>query len=264
MTRSDIDIIVGRIVVSYQLQSGMSPTEILVRYYDNLSRNVVASDLMLASTYREARDIVSFVKPKFFIDLAKASGTSLESIIELFKDSRVVKLFQKIGWSIKGFWEALRTGYQAFVSLQNAVAEYVSETKVMRWTRDELNKLDEWLSNHPKTKRISGWVLGALLLFLWYEAADIGDLDFDFDISDVLSAFSGGYTLSSIFAGTDGSKLLLALVAGAALRLSFPWPGPTSIRFIVSVIRTLANKVRARLKPATVPVEEEAQELGIA
>jgi len=256
--------ITDRIVVSYQLRSGMSPTEILVRHYDGLCRGITASDLRLASEYREARDAIALVKPQFFMDLAKAAEASLESIIELFKDSMVVRLFQKVGWSMKGLWEALRTGYRALITVQDAVAEYVSETKVMRWGRDELKKLDAWLTDHPKTRKISGWVIGALILFLWYEAADIGDFNYDFDLSDALAAFSGSYALADIFAGADGSKLLLALVAGVAFRLTFPWPGPTSIRFVASVIKTLADRVRARLRPAKKPVEQEAEELGVA
>lgn len=260
MPRADI---AGRVAVATLLSMGMSPRDILVEHYRTMWRTSRNAGSSTASEYRCAMEIVALVKPGFFMELAKAAEVSLGSIVEIFKDSMVVKLFQKVGWSMKGFWDTLKTGYKALISVQNAVAEYVSKTKVMKWSREELKKLDEWLAGHPQTKRVTGWVVGALLLYLWYEAADIGDINFDFDLSDALGAMAGGYALSEIFAGTDGSKLLLALIAGVALRLSFPWPGPTSVRFVVSLIKTLSDRVRARLRPAKMPVEQEAEALGL-
>lgn len=262
MNHSDI---VERIVVSYQLQSGVNPTEVLVRHYDGLCRNVVASDSRLASEYREARDIVALVRPQFFVDVAKAVGASLESVIDLFRDSRVVKFFQKIGWKLERFWKVLKDGYSATKKFVNVLSQYAADTKVMKWTEAELKKLDEWLGRpeNRRAKMLAGIMVGEMIVYLWFLAADTGHIAFDLDLSDATAALSGSYSLADIFAGPEGVKWIAILAAGA-VGLSFPWPGPMHIRFVAAVITTISLEVKRRLKPAKKPVEQEAQELGIA
>ena len=63
--------------------------------------------------------------------------------------------------------------------------------------------------------------------------------------------------------GPDGVQLVALMAMGMA-GFSFPWPGATSVHFVGAVITTLAKEVRKRLKPSRKPIEQEAQELGMA
>jgi hypothetical protein len=121
----------------------------------------------------------------------------------------------------------------------DAISEYLSKTKVGRWTEEKLKDLDAWLSNHPKLKKIAGIAVAALLIYIWFNMAFTGDFSYDFDMRDILLALSGTLTLSSIFAGKNGTKLLLLFATGV-IGLSFPWPGPSHIQFIGSVLVSLA------------------------
>jgi hypothetical protein len=259
-----ISDIAGRVVVARQLSLGMSPRDILVGHYGMLWKASKVAGSSTASEYRMAMKVLAAVKPSFFMDLAKSAEVSLVSIVEMFKDSRVVSFFGKIGWSLKNLWDILRHGFHVAKTLLNIVALYVAKMKVMRWSKEELGKLDDFLSTHPQIRRIAGVGVGALLVFLWFAGPDIGDVDWDFDLSDVMAALGGTYSLSDIFAGRDGSKLLMTLALGGLTGLTFPWPVASSIGFAIAVIRTLAKKLRMRIQPARHPVEQEAQELGIA
>ena len=228
---------------------------ILASYNQEL-RTVCASDRRRELI--EARQAVAFAPATFFSELSDSTGLDLASIVSLFRETKVVRFFKAIGWSFKKLFGLLKTGVQAYRNILDAVADYVASTKVGRWTEKELKGLDEFLKTHPKTRRISGAVVAALLVYLWFLMAYTGDFEWDFDFSDILSALSGNYALSALFAGKEGTKLLLAVIAGTALRASFPWPGPTSIQFMGSVIYTLAKKFGKKL---TRKKKSSAQEL---
>lgn len=86
--------------------SEMSPTKVLVRHYAHLARcSRTAGQSRLAEEYHEACMIVAGVAPSFFTELAEATGHEISNIIQLFKDSRIVRFFQKIGWSFSNLWQ---------------------------------------------------------------------------------------------------------------------------------------------------------------
>lgn len=194
-----------------------------------------------------ARTAIAFAPSAFFSELAESTGLELQSIVSLFRDSSIVRFFSKIGWSFKKLYELLKMGAHAYRNLLDAISDYVSSTSVGKWTEGELKKLDAYLESHPKTRRIAGLGVAALLVYLWFLMADTGDADWDFDFSDVLAALGGNYALSELFAGPEGAKMLLAIAAGTILRASFPWPGPESVRFVGAIIYTLAGKFRKKL-----------------
>jgi hypothetical protein len=138
-----------------------------------------------------ARTAIAFAPAAFFSELAESTKLDLSSIVSLFKDSSIVRLFSTIGWSFKKLYDLPKTGSQAYRNLLDAIAEYVSSTKVGKWTEEELKKLDAYLKSHPKTRRIAGLGVAALLVYLWFLMADTGDADWDFDFSDVLAALEG-------------------------------------------------------------------------
>jgi hypothetical protein len=73
-----------------------------------------------------------------------------------------------------------------------------------------------------------------------------GDFEYDFNLVDVIAALSGKFTLSQIFAGKDGMKLLLLFATGV-IGLSFPWPGPTSVKFLTATVQSVAKWAKTRL-----------------
>ena len=223
MPRADI---VERLVVERQLKAGMSPTDILVAHYDGWwRRSRRAGRSNMAVEYREARDAVAGVSPRFFIDVAKAVGASLSSVVSLFKDSRVVRFFQKIGWSFARLWKILKEGQSSARKFADIVKDYVRESGAVRWTRDEIYKFDEWLAK-PENKRKKMWIgaaLGAIFVYLWWLEADTGDAAFDWDISEVTDAVTGNYSISSFLMGPDGVQLMALVAAGIKRRAA--WNG---------------------------------------
>jgi len=239
-----------------------NPITILYAYYDGLSKRKTASVLQ-RSEYIEARDAIAFAPVKFFQEVSESLGLSLTDIINFFKNSKVVKFFSAIRWSFEKMYELLKKGYRAYIELQKAIADYLKETRIGKWTNEEIKKLDEYLSKHPKTKMLIGPGLGALLLFTWFFQAFAGDVEFDFDLDYIIQAIKGHFTFFDIFGDSDGIRFLIAIFVGTAFKLSFPWPGPLSIQFMGAVIYTIAKKVKQKLTPVTATLRKITNRIAI-
>jgi hypothetical protein len=117
-------------------------------FYDNLKQGI--------------KDKIEFIK-----SIAEYSGTKLEEVVKLFKDSRVYKFFSSLKFSLEAFFNMLKTGFKAYEELQKVIAEYVSKMKIMKITEKALKGLDDYLIKHPKLKHLAGFGVAALLLYIW-------------------------------------------------------------------------------------------------
>jgi hypothetical protein len=251
------------LVTEWQLAHGWTPAGILKAHYRGMERRArTASE---GSDARAARVAVSLGGvTSFVMDLARTTGLGVADLVTLLKDSRAARLFGAVGWSMKKLYGILRKGYDAYRSLLDAIAEYVSRTRVAKWTTEELRKLDEWLQEHPRTKRLAGVALAAMIVYIWFNMSFTGDFKWDFDLSSAISALSGGVSWSQVFGGVEGTKTLMAFVIKMATGATFPWPGPDSAKFVAAVLFTVAAAVGKRLKRVKAPVEEQAEAIGIA
>jgi hypothetical protein len=182
----------------------------------------------------------------FVKDLASNISVSIKDMAKLFMNKTVFNFFSKIKWSFEYVFDLAKKGLRIYREVLDAIGEYVAKTKVGRWTDDKLRDLDNFLKNHPKIKRIAGIGVAALLIYIWFNMTFTGDFEYDFNLVDVLAALGGKFSLSQIFAGKDGMKLLLLFATGV-IGLSFPWPGPTSIKFLTAVVQSVAKWAKTKL-----------------
>lgn len=182
----------------------------------------------------------------FIKDIATKTSLKLSDVLKVFANKKVFEFFQKVKWSLDYLFKLIKDGHAVYKNIISAIAEYVAKSKVGKWTEDTLKGLDNWLQNHPKTKRIGGVVVAGLLIYIWFNMTFIGDERYDFDLTDVFAALSGKFTLSTLFAGTSGTQLLMLFATGV-IGLSFPWPGPTSVKFLYAMIKSFANWTKIKL-----------------
>jgi cell division protein FtsB len=177
-------------------------------------------------------------KIDFIKQIVDATGQKANDIVELLKNKKIFLFFSKIAFSFKRVFVMLKKGYQSYAKLQHIIAQYVADTKVVKWTQAELRKLDAFLNKHPIAKKMAGPVVSAILLYIWFNMAFSGDFLSDMAFDDILLALAGKFSLSDIFSGPEGVKLISLFLVGMA-GVSFPWPGPTSAHFIGGVIMSL-------------------------
>ena len=143
-------------------------------------------------------------------------------------------------------FKLVKAGFKAYKQVIKAIGEYIASTKVGKWTEEKLKDLDAFLAKHPKTKRIAGFAVAGILVYIWLNMTFTGNADYDFDMGDMIMALGGGFTLSTLFAGPEGMALL-TLFATGVLGLSFPWPGPQHLQFIGAVVYGSAKLVGKKL-----------------
>ena len=185
-------------------------------------------------------------KLDFMRKLSTKLNVDLTSLVGLFRDSRVFKFFHRIGWSFDKLYGLLKKGFQLGNVLADAIAEYISQTRVAKWTEEEVKKLDAFLKRHPKARRIIGIGVAAILIYIWFNMTFTGDFGYDFGMDDVLAALAGSFSLANIFTGKNGIKLLMLFTSGV-LGVSFPWPGAGSIKFLSAILQTLVRKLKLKV-----------------
>jgi len=219
----------------YKIRQGINPNKIILDYH--LSR--------CTASVKHIHKTIAGAPKDFFKKLSSILKIGILPVLKLFKKWKVVKFFSKIGWSFKKLWGLLKKGRENLKTVSNVIAEYVENTKVVKWTKEQLEKLDDFLKQHPKTRKIVGIGVAAILIYIWFNMSFSGDIGSggDFDMSDILNSLSGKFSLAKIFASAGGVKLLTLFATGSLLGLTFPWPGPATIKFISAIIGTLLYKV---------------------
>jgi len=183
----------------------------------------------------------------FIVKLKDIIKVKMVDMVKLFLNKLVFKFFAKIKFSLDYLFKLVKKGFKAYKEVIKAIGEYISSTKVGRWTEDKLKDLDAFLAKHPKTKRIAGLAVAGILIYIWLNMTFTGNADYDFDMGDMIMALGGGFTLSTLFAGPEGMALL-TLFATGVLGLSFPWPGPQHVQFIGAILYGSAKLVGQKLR----------------
>jgi len=177
----------------------------------------------------------------FIKDLAETTKMGIKKIADFLKERVVFRFFKAIRFSLKNLFDLAKSGLKHYRDIQEAIAAYIAQSKVGKWTAEKVKELDAFLGRHPKAKKIAGVAVAAILIYIWLNMSFTGDLDYDFDQSAIFAALSGSYSLTELFAGSNGVKLLTLLATGKLLGVGFPWPGPQSILFVGSLLYGLAK-----------------------
>lgn len=231
--------------------------------YEELCRYIVMSNygekFIEFSLSREVLEKVKFIK-----DLAIEIGVRVKDLFKLFLNKVVFKFFKLIKWSFTEILNLLKKGFNIYKDLQNAIGEYLASTTVAKWTKEELKKLDNFLSKHPKVKKVAGIAVAGLLIYIWLTMSFTGHGDIDFDIDIIFQSLSGKFSLVDIFGTPSGINMLILFVTGAITGLGFPYPGSNIIKFSSAIIYTLAKKFKITLsKGKEKDVDKDLKDLNI-
>ena len=219
-----------------------------LRWADKVEESTRVDEGLLDLVPGPLKKIIDFIK-----QLAVGMKVKFKELVAFFKNAKIFKFFKDIHFSMTYLYGLLKKGFQTYQQFLSAIADFVAKTPAGQWTKDKLHSLDEFLQNHPKTKRVAGVLVAAMLAYIWFNMTFTGDPSFDFGMDDLLAAIAGKFKLSTLFAGPEGTKLLLLFATGA-IGLSFPWPGPSKIQFAIGIVQTLARKVKAKFTPDPNPL----------
>ncbi len=203
--------------------------------YETLLLEGNLQDLKIPDKLKEA---FGFIK-----NFSQKIGMGFLDVLKIFKEKSIFELFKEFNWDLNKVLGYVKKGYQGYKTLINEIGIFISKNKAFNASEEQIRKLQVFLDNNPKIKKISGLVLAGLLIYVWTNTiAFTGDVDFDFDQEALFQAIRGNVNLVDLLTGPEGAKFLTFVTAGGLLGLSFPWPGSTPILFGGSLIYTLIKK----------------------
>jgi len=129
------------------------------------------------------------------------------------------------------------------------------KTKIYQKIRQGTIKFDEFAEKYPLLKKVTGSVVAGLLFFMWTQMTFIGNLDYDFDFTNIALALKGAYSLEDIFGSPDGLMLIGLFATGSII--SVPWLGRTIYNLMLAIFYTGIKHTAKSELPAVRKIREK-------
>ena len=197
-------------------------------------------------------------------ELTEGLKIGMKDILTALKQKDVFSLLKGIGFNLKVL-------INAFVKLAHAGPKLLVETlkslEKEGWLekiKSGAAKVDDMLHAHPVLTKVGGVVIAALLLYLWINGAFTGHPDTDLNLTPIIKALKGQFSVGELFADPDGlTSLILGLSGIAGINTGVTWMGHmvkdsenviNSMNLCLALIYTgLVNSgkggIAARIKP---------------
>jgi len=172
------------------------------------------------------------------ISISKDFKLNLKDIVIAFKQREVFNVLKGFGFNIKLMVRCLSEFSNAVHGGLFTLFKELFRLKIFKKLRSGAIKIDEVLKRYPKLTKISGFVIAGLLLFIWLNMTFIGNLDYDFNFSDIASALHGSFSIADLFMSPEGLMLFTLFGTGSMLGLSVPWLGKSLYNLTLAIMYT--------------------------
>lgn len=172
---------------------------------------------------------------------------SIAEVVKAFKQRDVFALLKGIGFNIKVLWKSLHT----FTALVPKGLFRVFDAIVKSGALDSLKsgamKIDELIHKHPILAKLGGVAIAGLLLWIWFNMSFTGNPQFDLDVSTILDALHGRFSLTDLFLSPEGLTMLTLLGTGSLLGISVTYFAAETLagygNLLLALIFTGAHKL---------------------
>ena len=164
----------------------------------------------------------------FLKDWSKKAKQPLSKIRKTMMNKNTFSVAKLNDFSVDKVFEGAKKGFKAYQKIINYVpdkiAQKLAKTKFGEKKEKALVKLDDYLKDHPKLKRVMGIGAAAAVTYAWTKMTFIGDPEYDLDLSAAASAAAlGDVSFANLFSGEMGTKFLVLTVVGASTGLTAPY-----------------------------------------
>jgi hypothetical protein len=180
--------------------------------------------------------------------IARDFKLGLPDIIEAIKNKDVFGVLKAFGFNIRLMFRAVLEFTKAVRGGLLEVFRAMHRQKIFQQLQRGTMKVDEVIQRYPKLAKVTGIVVAGLLLFIWLNMTFIGDLDYDFNFSDITDALRGTFSLAELFTSPEGLMLMTLFGTGAVFGLSVPWLGKTMYNLILAIVYTGYAKIKGSEK----------------
>ena len=176
------------------------------------------------------------------LKLADTLKVGLLDIINALKERSVFGVLRAIGFKIKLLVKAISELSRIFREGLLRVFAEISRNKYVQKIRSGVMKIDELLDKYPLLKKLAGIAVAGLLLYIWLNMTFIGDLEYDMNITAMVAAIGGAYSLADLFASPEGLMMITLFATGGLI--SAPWLGASTLNLTLALVYTGYSKIR--------------------
>lgn len=176
--------------------------------------------------------------------ISKDFKIGIPELVSAFKQRDMYNMFKAFKFNIKLIFRSIGEVTKLIRGGLLQVFKELHKTRVFQKLEAGVMKIDEVLNKYPILKKITGVVIAGLLLYLWLNMTFIGDLDYDFNFTDIGLALVGSFSLVTLFASPEGLMLITLFGTGAAFGLSFPWLAKSAYNLTLAIVYTGYYKYR--------------------
>lgn len=178
-------------------------------------------------------------------ELALELGVNTIDILVAFRDRDLFNLIKSVKFNLTALFRAVK-GFTGLVTQGLLVAfKEIHDSGLGLKLKQGTIKIDEILSKYPILKKLAGPLMGGMLLYIWLNMTFIGDPDFDLDVSLVIKAFTGNFSIEQLF-GSPHGFMMLGLFGSGFMGISVPWLGSNLANLVLALCYTAFKKLRLR------------------
>lgn len=174
------------------------------------------------------------------------------SIVKALSTKPVYSIFKAFRFDMSTMIKCLKAVSSLGINALKQAFHRLEQTNVVTKLKSGVLKIDQVLDQYPLLKKITSVALAGVLLYMWINMAFVGSISYDFDLSDVVDALAGKFTLST-FLTERGMLTTFLFLLGASTGLTFPYLLSTPISLLAAIAYTGFKRIRdtdsmARLK----------------
>lgn len=203
----------------------------------------------LASFFKELKEQIT--------ELGKQFGVGIADLVKAFKQKDIFALFKALGFNLKTLWKAVQQFTMLVPKGLIRVFQELEKTGALKALKAGTMKVDEVLQKYPLLKKLAGLAVAGFLLWAWLSMSFVGNPDLDFDVTDIVRALKGSFTLTDLFLSESGFLLISLLATGLFTGIGVAWFGETLYNLLFALAYTGAKKLRLKFADRKLAVEME-------
>lgn len=169
----------------------------------------------------------------------------IDDIIAAFKQKDIFNLLKAFGFNALKILQAIKAATRFVSQGLLTVFEELHRTKVFKKIQSGVMRIDQVLEKYPIIKRVTGIALAGLMIWMTLNSVFIGDTDADLDISSILAALHGSFSLADLIASPSGLLLISSYAVASFTGISFPWLGSNLYNLLLALLYTAFKKLKA-------------------
>lgn len=241
---------VSEVLFSDCLNSSASYKKALNSYYNIIIKSKIA---LHREIYAEAKHIINHNWKDistFICYVSKRTSLSVKSVLEFLKNPSIVKFLHYVKWSFKELFRLVKKGYKSWKIFVELIEEYKQENKIKRWDLKEYSVFEKWILSNSKISVFNTESVAGMLVYVWLNMSFVTNIDWELDVSDVIMAFQGTYSMENMLSSNDGINFVVTMSL-MPIKFNFLYDNSVNIQFITSTIGVIAKKFGIMLRETT-------------